>query len=405
MILSLDRPCFGACRLPQAFAEVGLRTAAVCERNNLLASSSFTERFFPISLRRTRLGWLAPIVAAINAYAPDIVLPGDDRAARLVTAMARGSAGVPEDVVRLLRASLGNIDDAELRFSRRAVRRLARAHGIDVASDQPAGFPADVIEFAEAFGWPVVLKREGSAGGEGVYICGGPADISEAFKQVSAPADLPISPAAFVDLMSVALRSRFRLAGDLTKLSAVEATYLVEVYVTGRPAYCTVLARNGEVLAALSLLPQRTHPGPHGPSSIVTAIAAPALEEAARRLIGALGFTGYCGLDFILEADTGKPYFLEFNPRATQIVHLGALFGVDLCGALSCLLNDRPAPPTGPLSSLAVALVPQDLRRDPHGRDRPADLIDMPANDPKLMRALRSYMPRDVVLPSAPARS
>ena len=59
------------------------------------------------------------------------------------------------------------------------------------------------------------------------------------------------------------------------------------------------------------------------------AIEAPALEEAARRLVARLGFTGYCGLDFVLEAGTDKPYFLEFNPRATQIVHLGALFGVD----------------------------------------------------------------------------
>ena len=131
----------------------------------------------------------------------------------------------------------------------------------------------------------------------------------------------------------------------------------------------------------------------------MTAIAAPALEEATRRLVARLGFTGYCGLDFVLEEGTDKPYFLEFNPRATQIVHLGASFGVDLCGALSCVLNGVPVPKPRPLSSSSVALFPQDWRRDPSGRDRPADMLDIPMRDPKLFRALSSFLPRGAGVP------
>ena len=129
------------------------------------------------------------------------------------------------------------------------------------------------------------------------------------------------------------------------------------------------------------------------------AISAPALEEATRRLVARLGFTGYCGLDFVLEQGTDKPYFLEFNPRATQIVHLGASFGVDLCGAQSCVLNGLPVPKPTPLSSLSVALFPQDWRRDPSGRDRPADMLDIPMRDPKLFRALSSFLPRGAGVP------
>jgi hypothetical protein len=147
------------------------------------------------------------------------------------------------------------------------------------------------------------------------------------------------------------------------------------------------------------VLPLRVHPSPQGPSCIVTAIEAPALEEATRRLVARLGFTGYCGLDFILEEGTDKPYFLEFNPRATQIVHLGALFGVDLYGALSCVLNGVPVPKAKRLSALSVALFPQDWRRDPSGRDRPADVLDIPMRDPKLFMALSSFLPRGAVVP------
>jgi ATP-grasp domain len=399
MILGLDRSPFGPSRLPQAFAEVGLHTSVVCERESLLAKSSFVDHFFPISVGRTWLGWLIPVVRAIQTYSPDMILPADDRAARLLTAMARAPANVPDDVVRVLRHSLGQIEDGELRFNRHSVRKLARDCGIHVTRDQPVGRPADVKEFTDEFGWPVVLKRETSVGGDGVYICRGPADVSEGFKWVSDRTYRSFSPAIIANLVTAAVLSRFRLVGDLTRPSGLAPIYSVETHVAGRPAYCTALAHSGEVVAALSLLPLRVHPSPQGPSCIVTAFEAPALEEATRRIVARLGFTGYCGLDFILEEGTDKPYFLEFNPRATQIVHLGALFGVDLCGALSCVLNGVPVPKAKRLSALSVALFPQDWRRDPSGRDRPADVLDIPMRDPKLFRALSSFLPRGAVVP------
>jgi hypothetical protein len=49
------------------------------------------------------------------------------------------------------------------------------------------------------------------------------------------------------------------------------------------------------------------------------------------------------------------------------------------------------------LSALSVALFPQDWRRDPSGRDSPADVLDIPTLDPKLFRALSSFPPQGVV--------
>jgi len=48
---------------------------------------------------------------------------------------------------------------------------------------------------------------------------------------------------------------------------------------------------------------------------------------------------------------------------------------------------------------LSVALFPQDWRRDPSGLDRPADMLDIPERDPKVFRALSSFLPRGVVVP------
>jgi hypothetical protein len=400
MLVSLVRDPFGSSRLPQAFAEVGLRTAVVCEPGSLLAKSRFVDSFFPISVFQTRLGHIDPIVKAIETYSPAVVLPVDDGAACLLTNIAKGRGHAPPAIVRLLQASLGNLEQADIRLSRHRIRDLAGQCGIRASRGKPVQSPAEVIDFADQFGWPVVVKSEGSAGGSGVRVCQSPSDLTDAFKQISTPPLLTFSPRKLASLIGALIQSRCRLVGDLTIPSDFGSTS-VESYVAGRPAYCTVLAQEGQMLAALSLEAIRTNPAPQGPSSIVRAIDCPLMEDAAGRLVAQLGFSGYCGLDFIIEEKTGLPYFLEFNPRATQIVHLGSLFGVDLCGALSCALNGTAPPKPGPLVQTSIALVPQDLRRDPGGLDRPADIIDIPMDDPDLLAALSAYFPPGAVVPAS----
>jgi hypothetical protein len=376
-----------------------LRAAVVCEPESLLAKSRFAERVFPISLAYTRFGWVEPIIQAIESYAPDIVLPCDDGAACLLTAIARKRTDASKEVVALLNASLGDVSTTQIRFSRQLLHDVARTCGISTPPGKSVTSAAEVEEFADELGWPVVLKSDASAGGAGVRVCQGTADIAVAFKDISVPLYQPDSAKRIAQFIGAAIKSHFRLAGDLARPAIDGSPYSVEAHVAGKPAYSTVLAKNGEVLAILSLLPRRTHPGPRGPSSIVTAIDSPAMEDAARRLVARLGFTGYCGLDFMIEDGTNHVYFIELNPRATQVVHLGATFGVDLCQGLAAVLRGSPVPKSTNLSSVAVALFPQDFCRDPSGADRPADIVDLPTDDPALLAALSAYVPAGAVIP------
>lgn len=46
------------------------------------------------------------------------------------------------------------------------------------------------------------------------------------------------------------------------------------------------------------------------------------MAQAACKLAQRLELSGFHGLDFVLEADSGAAYLIELNPRCTQLGHL-----------------------------------------------------------------------------------
>ena len=55
-----------------------------------------------------------------------------------------------------------------------------------------------------------------------------------------------------------------------------------------------------------------------------------------------MGLSGLCGFDFMQEANTGKAYLIEINPRATQVGHLTLGGGRDLPAALYGAVTGQP---------------------------------------------------------------
>ena len=73
------------------------------------------------------------------------------------------------------------------------------------------------------------------------------------------------------------------------------------------------------------------------------------MADSAQRMVHALGLSGLCGLDFVIENSSGDAYLIEINPRATPVCHLALGAGHDLPAALLARLRDlplqaRPAP-------------------------------------------------------------
>jgi hypothetical protein len=180
-----------------------------------------------------------------------------------------------------------------------------------------------------------------------------------------------------------------RIVWRLTGLGDTSATdFELQQFVRGVSAMRMVATWQGRVLAGASLEKICVDPQPFGASTVTRSIDHPEMEDAVRRLVAAIGCSGFASFDFIIEKGTGHAYIIEMNPRTTSSIHLGRLSGNDVCGALAQQLGGAPAafevqapkPETRP-----IACFPRELERDPESswlRDGAAVIHDVPWDDP-----------------------
>ncbi len=98
--------------------------------------------------------------------------------------------------------------------------------------------------------------------------------------------------------------------------------FMVQEYIRGNPANRAVACYKGEVIAGLSVTAHETH-GLTGRAKIVEIIDNPEMEAVVRRLVKKMKLSGFVGVDFVIERDTGNAYALEMNARTTPTVNLG----------------------------------------------------------------------------------
>lgn len=97
---------------------------------------------------------------------------------------------------------------------------------------------------------------------------------------------------------------------------------------------CTLeLASQGDVVGEVLIRTLRSHPREEGSSVFRESIRQPDCEQAARKILKELRFSGLCGFDFVIEKGTGVPYLVDGNPRQTPSLNLAYHAGCDMIGA------------------------------------------------------------------------
>lgn len=89
---------------------------------------------------------------------------------------------------------------------------------------------------------------------------------------------------------------------------------VVQSYLPGGGLGCSVLARDGRVLASICHRRLREYPVSGGPSSCCTCVERSDLAGYAAKMVEATGYTGFAMFEFKEDA-TGAPRLLEVNPR------------------------------------------------------------------------------------------
>jgi predicted ATP-grasp superfamily ATP-dependent carboligase len=115
----------------------------------------------------------------------------------------------------------------------------------------------------------------------------------------------------------------------------------VQQKIDGDSVYTLMYCHEGRKLGEVIYRPLRTYPERGGTSAHRESIEHPRIAELTERLAAATGWSGFLGLDFIVDRCDETPYLIDANPRANPGVQLGYLAGVDWTGMLIELVQGR----------------------------------------------------------------
>ena len=367
-----------AARLAVALANAGFTVDAACPSAHPIANTDSVRRIH----KYRGFDALTSFSEAIAGSKPDLIVPGDDLATQHLHLLygqerRRGDAGV--SVCALIERSLGAPENFPVLYARTKFMRLAWEEGIRVPQTEVIHCSSDLKEWIAQTDFPIVLKADGSSGGEGVKVARTWEDAKRAFRVLQAPPLLArAAKRALIDR-----DSRLLWPSLLRRRSIVNA----QTFVAGREATSSIICWKGEVLAELHF-EVLNKVASAGHATVLRLIQNAEMSRASEKIARRLNLSGLHGLDFMLETQTENAYLIEINPRLTQVAHLTLGPGRDIPAALYSAVSGQavcPAPKVTEDST--IALFPQEWIRDPASPFLQSAYHDVPWDKPELIRA------------------
>jgi len=376
LVVATDR-WYPTARLGMALANAGCKVEALCPSGHPLAKTRAVPRLHLYQ----GLTPLKSLADAITATDPDFVVPGDDLATRHLHELHRrnrqnGKAGAA--ICELIERSLGAPESFPIVYARTSFMELARREGVRVPETQVLADIGDLRDWIGRRGFPIVLKADGTSGGDGVRIVHTTEEALRAFAKLQAPPLL----ARAVKRALVDRDKTLVWPSMLRRRSMVNA----QTFVAGHEATSTIVCWQGAVLAALhfEVLNKQNS---SGPATVVRLIENAEMAAVAEKIAKCLNLSGVHGLDFMLETQTGNAYLIEINPRATQVGHLTLGAGRDLPAALYSALSGTPVREAAKVTENdTVVLFPHEWRKDPDSPFLQTGYHDIPWDEPELVR-------------------
>jgi pyruvate carboxylase len=318
-----------AIRVFRSAHELGIRTVAIYAHEDRFALHRFkADEAYPIGRPgeplRSYLD-VDAIVAVAREHGVDAIHPGygflSENPEFAAACRAAGITFVGPRVELL--ETLGD---------KTAARDLARRAGVPIlaGSSRPVTSLADARAIAVDLGWPVILKAAHGGGGRGMRVVRGDDELAVALESAQRESKTAFGSASvFVEkFIQRARHIEVQLLGD-------EHGNLVHLFERD----CSVQRRHQKVVELA--------PAPDLPAATREAICNAALA------IGKLARYENAGtVEFLVDADTGRFYFIEVNPRI-QVEHTVTeeITGIDIVRRQLPLAEGRPL--SDPLVGLA----------------------------------------------------
>lgn len=184
----------------------------------------------------------------------------------------------------------------------------------------------DLKRATQQFGFPLVVRGIGGAGGGQVRIVKAPDALEGAVAQIR---------------------------------DASPDGMFVQRFVAGRRCIVGALSIEGRARQLIMQRVLETYPHETSPSLINRSFHSESLAGSAETVLALLQWTGFGSMDFI-EDEHGQFHFLEFNPRLWGSVQVAEVCGVPMIDAFSRLINGREQLPRRYARlNRTVALFPQ----------------------------------------------
>jgi ATP-grasp domain len=361
-----------------ALAWAGFTVDAICPSGHPLSKTG--------ALRRTHryrgLSPLASIRGGITAANADFLIPCDDLATRQLHEIHKNERNRVADgsaISKLIERSLGAPDSFPIVYARTPFMQVAQAEGVRVPKTALVTTTTELETWIAGATLPVVLKSNGSSGGEGVRIVQTAEEAIHAFQKLQGPPGLVHgAKRALIDqdktlIWPSILRSR----------PAVN----VQEFVLGREATSLIACWNGTVLASLHFEVIRKL-NSSGPATVLRLVENAEMASATEKMAHRLGLCGLHGFDFMLENSTENAYLIEINPRTTQVGHLTLGPGRDLPAALYAAVSRQTIQAAPRLTENdTIVLFPGEWTRNPESTFLRSAYHDVPWEEPDLVRA------------------
>lgn len=361
-----------------ALAHAGCVVDAVCPSRHPLSKTN--------AVRQTHtyhgMAPLRSLAHAIQAAKPDVIIPGDDLSTRhlhhlYLRELGRGKR--EGEICALIERSFGSPESFAIVYERAAFIRLAEEEGIRVPKASVIANLEGLKRWIGEFGFPAVLKADGTSGGDGVKIVQTMEEAERCFRVLQAPPLLArAAKRALVD------RDKTLVWPSLLRQRSVVSA---QTFIEGHEATSTVACWKGAVLAGLHFeVINKKYAA--GPATVLRWTDNPEMCAAVEKMVRRLNLSGLHGFDFMLEAHTGRPYLIEINPRTTQVGHLTLGPGRDLPAALCAAVSGTTTHPAPKVTeNNTITLFPQEWMRDPTSPFLQSGYHDVPWEEPQLLRA------------------
>jgi hypothetical protein len=366
-------------KLAVALANYGCKVEGVCPPDHPFSFVDGITKIYPYR----GLDSLKSLYEAISQSAPHLLIPCDDGVVWQLHELHR----TKPELRPLIERSLGAPSGYEVLSGRADLLQLAQELHIRVPLTKQVSTKADLEEYFATPGTSGILKLDGTNGGKGVQVVHSLEEAKRALGSMRRPVTLLTAIGRWLiihDALAIWSRTNRRQPG-----------LVLQQFIAGQPANTMMVCQSGKVLAMVTVEVLCAQ-GSTGAAMAVRLIENEEIRTAAERIAERLQLSGFHGLDFVLEYETGHAYMIEMNPRCTQLGHLPIPVQGDLAGVFCRAFTDADTQQQQrSFCEKTIVFFPQAVMSNAKFPYLQTSYVDVPWGEPRLVRELMSRDWRD----------